>query len=100
MILATTITNDLRILPNHEFFFKVVNHNIYTFEQSKNYAQKHKIKSKKEWYEFVKTKKFKKNIPRSPSRVYSSEWKGWGDFLGTGLKRGQNYKHIFKKEVL
>ena len=42
-------------------------------------------KSKEEWYEFVKTKKFKKNIPRSPSRLYSSEWKGWGDFLGTGL---------------
>jgi len=43
-------------------------------------------------------KNFPNNIPKSPSRFYSKSWIGWGDFLDTGLKRGQNYTKIFKNK--
>ena len=71
---------------------------ICTFEEAKNYAQKLKIKSKKEWFEFTKTNKFNDEIPKTVSTVFSSEWKGWGDFFGTGLKKGQTYEHLYKKQ--
>ena len=31
-------------------------------------------------------KKFPKDMTRVPDRIYKSEFKGWGDFLGTSTK--------------
>ena len=61
----------------------------------KKYVQSLNIKSKKEWESF---KDIHPKAPRSVNTVYSREWKGWGDFFGTGLKRGQNYIHIYKNK--
>lgn len=70
---------------------------ICTFEEAKNYAQKLKIKSKKEWFEFTKTNKFNDEIPKTVRTVFSSEWKGWGDFFGTGPKRAQTYEQSYEE---
>jgi hypothetical protein len=68
---------------------------VFTFKQMKKYVQSLNIKSKKEWESF---KDIHPKAPRSVNTVYSREWKGWGDFFGTGLKRGQNYIHIYKNK--
>jgi hypothetical protein len=53
------------------------------------------IKSQIDWYKFAKTGKKPKDIPFNVRSTYIKEWKGWGDFLGTGrianqLKKYQN----------
>ena len=73
--------------------------NFYTFKQSKTYVQKLNIISKKNWADLIKLQKIDPKVPRSPYRVYAKEWKGWGDFFGTGLKRGQNYIHMYKNKL-
>ena len=50
-----------------------------------------------EWFKYVKSKKLPNTIPISVQHVYRKEWKGWGDFLGTGtiaskLKKFRPYK--------
>ena len=55
----------------------------YPFEQVKNLVQKLGLKSQREWYNYSKTER-PAFIPSDPSKVYEKEWKGWGDFLGTG----------------
>jgi hypothetical protein len=41
-----------------------------------------------------KTKDFPKNIPVNVYQSYKNEWKGWGDFLGTGniAPKPDNYR--------
>ena len=46
-----------------------------------------------------------KNIPNAPDRQYkkTGDWKGWGDYLGTGRIANQNQKYISyekAKEIL
>jgi len=53
--------------------------NFLAFEDAKKMVQKFGLKNAKEWYEFTKIK----DIPKNPHMVYRSEWKGFGDWLGT-----------------
>jgi hypothetical protein len=41
------------------------------------------------------------HLPSDPERVYSEEWKGWGEYLGTGNVRTKNFLEYeeAKKEV-
>ena len=55
-----------------------------SFEDAKKYVQKLKIGSVKEWEEHYETGKLPDDIPRAPEGVYKKEWKGWGDFTGSG----------------
>ena len=43
-----------------------------------------KIKTKKDYKKFCKSKKFPNDLPKAPDGTYKKKWKGWGDFLGTG----------------
>ena len=55
------------------------------FQKARAYVQKLKIKSRKEWVIYAKSKKKPDDIPASPSNSYkNSGWKGMGDWLGTG----------------
>jgi predicted helicase len=56
------------------------------YKKVKKYVQSLKLKSRSEWYIFIKSKKLPKNIPLAPYAVYKKEWLGWSDFLGTGRK--------------
>ena len=55
-----------------------------TFGDVKKFIQKLKIQNRREWENYCKSDKKPNDIPYSVSNVYKKEWKGWGDFLGTG----------------
>ena len=50
------------------------------------------LKSRKEWDIYSKSGKKPADIPTGPERVYNKEWKGFGDWLGTGTVANQNRK--------
>ena len=56
----------------------------WEFTRSKEFVQKLKIKTKEDFEKFNKNGKLPPEIPKYPPTVYKKEWKGWGDFLGTG----------------
>jgi superfamily II DNA or RNA helicase len=65
---------------------KVKNRKTYMpFEQARILVREIGLKSNKEWREYSKNSR-PDNIPGSPERVYTSEWKGWTDFLGNKSK--------------
>ena len=57
------------------------------FQKARKYAQSLKLKDTGGWRKFVKSKKFPKDMTTVPDRIYKYEFKGWGDFLGTGRKQ-------------
>ncbi len=63
------------------------------FEEAKKYAQSLKLKNRKEWYQHTKSKNFPKDIPVDPNQTYKKEFKGMGDFLGTGYIASQLRKY-------
>ena len=60
--------------------------NFLDFQKHKNFAREKKITTQKEWIKFFRQKKIPNNIYAYPEGIFrkSKEWKGWGDFLGTG----------------
>jgi len=59
------------------------------FKEARAYVQKLNMKSQKEWILYCKNKLkgFKEkpqDIPTIPAQTYKDEWKGMGDWLGTG----------------
>ena len=70
------------------------------FDEARKFARKLGLKSQSEWKKYSKSEKIPVNIPKTPERVYrkSSEWDGWGDWLGTGRIANQNkeYRSFFE----
>lgn len=58
-----------------------------SFKEAKKIVLKLNIKSSRDWKKYCKSGK-RKNLPAHPESIYKKEWKGWGDFLGTGNKIG------------
>lgn len=54
------------------------------FEDARAYVRKLKLKSKDEWRHYCESGKKPDDIPVAINSTYKAEWKGWGDFLGTG----------------
>ena len=74
----------------------------WNYEEAKQYAQQLKLRSRQEWFEHTKSNNFpRKHIPAAPSTSmkYKNEWKGWGEFLGTGNKR-KNYNISYNEVKL
>ena len=55
------------------------------------------LKGYKDWKQYIKSGKKRPYIPSNPPAVYKREWKGWGDWLGTGMNADQN-KHFLQFE--
>ena len=55
-----------------------------SFEEAKALIQSQGIKTSTEFIEWSKSKQRPENFPSTPRRAYKNEWRGWGDFLGTG----------------
>ena len=62
-----------------------------SFKDARKFAQKLNLSNKEQWVKFCQSKKLPKDIPRNPNSTYGTrldahgkQWKGWGDFLGTG----------------
>ena len=56
---------------------------ILSFEDAREFAHSLKLQFNSDWIKLHKEGKIQ-NIPRYPNEPYKKEWKGWGDFLGTG----------------
>jgi superfamily II DNA or RNA helicase len=54
------------------------------FNVAKKIVSKLKIKSLEDWRNLSIKIKRKNNLPSIPERQYKKQWRGWGDFLGTG----------------
>lgn len=72
----------------HTFFLQ---EEFLSFEEVKEFIRKLKLKNIREWYEYSKSGKRPNNIPSTPDRTYKDEWLSWGDFLGNGNKKKENY---------
>ena len=55
-----------------------------SFEEARQFVQSLKLKGQEEWKEYCKSGKRPDNIPAAPNITYKKEWKGVGDWLGTG----------------
>jgi hypothetical protein len=62
------------------------------FAEAKDYVHSIGLRSEKEWREYCKSGKKPADIPYKPSRTYENEWKGMGDWLGTGRIADQQRK--------
>ena len=54
-----------------------------TFKETKTYAKNLGFKRKEDWISWAKSNERPYDTPADPVNVYSAEWQGWGDFLGT-----------------
>ena len=57
--------------------------------EARKWAHTQGFASQNEFRKYCKSGKLPKDIPKRPEVVYKEEWKGWGDFLGTGRKADQ-----------
>jgi len=62
-----------------------------SFEEARKFVQKLNLSSRKKWEIYCKSGKKPNDIPFNPDNTYKNrkdshgkQWKGWGDFLGTG----------------
>ena len=73
---------------------RVANKNMkfWSFTKARAYVRSLSFKNQTEFRNTVKSGKLPKGIPRALEHEYkkSGEWKGWGDFLGTGRVANQN----------
>ena len=58
--------------------------NHWSFESSKDFVIRLGLKNQKDWFTYCKSGNKPDNIPTNPERRYKKEWKGMGDWLGTG----------------
>lgn len=51
------------------------------------------LRSRQEWVNYSRSRKFPQNLPKRPERYYRGVWKGWEDFLGASyLGRREEYQ--------
>ena len=64
---------------------RVKKNNVLSFEDAKKFVKKLKLKTSRQWREYVNLRKSPDNIPNDPDMFYKrrGKWKGWADFLGT-----------------
>jgi hypothetical protein len=60
-----------------------------SFDEAKQFVQSLKLKNQEEWKEYCKSGKRPDTIPSAPNITYKKEWKGVGDWLGTGTVHGK-----------
>jgi hypothetical protein len=53
------------------------------FEQARDFSRRLGLQSERAWRDFAKTPNRPQDIPSNPSTVYSLDWLGWPDWLGT-----------------
>ena len=54
------------------------------FVEAREYIHSLKLKNQAEWRAYSKSVNKPADIPATPEKVYRKEWKGMGDWLGTG----------------
>jgi hypothetical protein len=59
-----------------------------------------KVKSSLDWRKLIEGGVIPEYIPNSPQDVYSEEWIGWNEFLGTDNKKPSDYNYIPLKDAI
>jgi hypothetical protein len=54
------------------------------FQSAREFVISLNLKSQKEWQKYCKSGDKPNDIPAGPPRAYKNEFKGYGDWLGTG----------------
>ncbi len=77
--------------------------NFYSFEDARNFSRKLNLKNLREWQLYAKSKR-PNYIPSAPQSTYEKKWKGWGDWLGSGVisinKIYQNLSYEKSKKIV
>jgi len=69
-----------------------------SFESARKFAQKIGLKSRDEWIAHCKLGDNPEDIPVSAGSIYKKDFKGWGDFLGSGnVKPGDVQSRSFEE---
>ena len=58
--------------------------NTRSFKEAREFVHSLKLKRLKDWQEYCKSGKRPNDISSHPDTTHKKEWKGWGDWLGTG----------------
>ncbi len=66
-----------------------------SFNEARQLVHGLNIKTNKEWRNYTQSAVFDNRIPKTPERVYSKEWKNWGDWLGNGQLSSKQISGIF-----
>jgi superfamily II DNA or RNA helicase len=65
----------------------------WPFKKAHAFARGLKLKSQTEWRDYCKSGKKPADIPANPPNTYAEVgWDGWGDWLGTGRRRGIGWR--------
>jgi len=70
-----------------------------SFIDARAFVQKLELKTSRTWKEYCKSGKKPDNIPSNPNATYKKEWKGYGDWLGTGTIATKDKKYRPYKEA-
>jgi len=62
------------------------------FESARRFVRSLGLKSQTEWKKYIKSGTKPNDIPSNPNQVYKKQWKGWGDWLGTGNVRTKQFR--------
>ncbi|TBR07875.1 MAG: hypothetical protein EPO62_07585, partial [Candidatus Nitrosotenuis sp.] len=60
------------------------------FSEAREIVRELGLRGIKEWGEYCKSGNKPKNIPVAPFSTYANEWRGFADWLGTGIPRATN----------
>jgi hypothetical protein len=70
-----------------------------TFTEARQFVQKLELTSLREWIAYCKSGNKPDDIPQKVERTYKNDFKGYGDFLGTGTIAPQNLKFLPFKDA-
>jgi hypothetical protein len=70
-----------------------------SFKEAREFVRKLKLTGNREWRKYIKSGNKPDNIPSAPERTYKNEWKGYGDFFGTGTIATYNIQYRPFKEA-
>lgn len=72
--------------------FKIANQKrkYRAFAEAREYVRQLGLNNREEWQAWIKSNENPSDIPSSPERAYKKDWKGVGDWLGTGAVASQN----------
>jgi hypothetical protein len=63
-----------------------------SFQDARAFVHSLGLGNRNEWIAYCKSKRKPQDIPASPAKTYKSEWKGWGDWTGTGYTTDRQYR--------
>jgi len=63
-----------------------------TYDDARKFIRSLNLRSRQEFEDYCKSGKKPDDIPAGPRQTYKNQFKGWGDFLGTGTVANFNRK--------